>query len=246
MPASRSRPRRKRAVAKPSRGARSGARKARVLRGEALAAHALEIQRRLLAAYPAAECELHHANALQLAVATILSAQCTDKRVNLVTPAVFARYPDAASLAAAEPAELEEIIRSTGFYRNKTRNIIGMAKAIVERHGGQVPRTMPELVGLPGIGRKTANVVLGNAFDIPGIVVDTHCGRVSQRLGLTTAKDPVKIEFDLMDLVPQERWTRFSLQLIWHGRAICTARSPQCPGCPLLPFCDYGQKAMGQ
>jgi endonuclease-3 len=238
MPASRSRPRRKRAVAKPSRGARSGARKARVLRGAALAAHALEIQRRLLAAYPAAECELHHANALQLAVATILSAQCTDKRVNLVTPAVFARYPDAASLAAAEPAELEEIIRSTGFYRNKTRNIIGMAKAIVERHGGQVPRTMPELVGLPGIGRKTANVILGNAFGLnEGIVVDTHVARLSKRLGLTRQSDPVKIETALMPLFRRDTWTMLSHLVIWHGRRVCDAKKPRCDVCELRDIC---------
>ncbi len=209
-----------------------------MLRGEALAAHALEIQRRLLAAYPAAECELHHANALQLAVATILSAQCTDKRVNLVTPAVFARYPDAASLAAAEPAELEEIIRSTGFYRNKTRNIIGMAKAIVERHGGQVPRTMPELVGLPGIGRKTANVILGNAFGLnEGIVVDTHVARLSKRLGLTRQSDPVKIETALMPLFRRDTWTMLSHLVIWHGRRVCDAKKPRCDVCELRDIC---------
>ena len=238
MPASRSRSRPKRSAAKPSRGARSGGWKARVLKGDALAAHALEIQRRLLAAYPAAECELRHANALQLAVATILSAQCTDKRVNLVTPAVFARYPDAASLAAAEPAELEEIIRSTGFYRNKTKSIIGMAKAILERHGGQVPRTMPELVGLPGIGRKTANVILGNAFGLnEGIVVDTHVARLSKRLGLTRQSDPVKIETALMPLFPRDRWTMLAHLLIWHGRRVCDAKNPRCDVCELRDIC---------
>ena len=139
---------------------------------------------------------------------------------------------------------MEQAIYQTGFYHNKAKSLKGLGQALAEKHGGQVPASLEELVKLPGIGRKTANVVLGNAFGIPGIVVDTHCGRVSQRLGLTAAKDPVKIEFDLMGLVPQERWTRFSLQLIWHGRAICTAKNPKCPDCPLLPYCDYGQKAM--
>ncbi|MGO9176241.1 MAG: endonuclease III [Desulfobaccales bacterium] len=194
--------------------------------------------------YPRVHVTLDYRNPLELLVATILSAQCTDERVNRVTPAIFAKYPSAADYARAPLEELERDIYQTGFYHNKTRSLKGLGQALVEQHRGQVPASLEELVKLPGIGRKTANVILGNAFGIPGIVVDTHCGRVSQRLGLTRAKDPVKIEFDLMPLVPKERWTRFSLQLIWHGRAICTARDPQCPRCPLLPYCDYGQKAV--
>jgi len=194
--------------------------------------------------YPRVHVTLDYRNPLELLVATILSAQCTDERVNRVTPAIFAKYPSAADYARAPLEELERDIYQTGFYHNKARSLKGLGQALVEQHRGQVPASLEELVKLPGIGRKTANVILGNAFGIPGIVVDTHCGRVSQRLGLTRAKDPVKIEFDLMPLVPKERWTRFSLQLIWHGRAICTARGPQCPRCPLLPYCDYGQKAV--
>jgi len=194
--------------------------------------------------YPDVHVTLDFTNPLDLLVATILSAQCTDERVNKVTPALFKNYPDAAAYAQAPLAELEQAIYQTGFYHNKAKSLKALGQALVEKHGSQVPASLKELVKLPGIGRKTANVILGNAFGIPGLVVDTHCGRVCQRLGLTTAKDPVKIEFDLMDLVPQERWTRFSLQLIWHGRAICTARNPRCPECPLLPHCDYGQKAV--
>jgi len=193
--------------------------------------------------YPNAHVTLDFTNPLELLVATILSAQCTDERVNKVTPAVFRKYPSASAYAGAPLPELEQDIYQTGFFRNKAKNIKALGQALVEKYGGQVPRTLKELVQLPGIGRKTANVVLGNAFGIPGITVDTHCGRVSQRLGLTTAQDPVKIEFELMPLVPEERWTRFSLQLIWHGRAVCIARNPQCPACPLLPYCDYGQMA---
>ncbi len=194
--------------------------------------------------YSQVHVTLDYRNPLELLVATILSAQCTDARVNRVTPVLFAKYPSAADYARAPLEELERDIYQTGFYHNKARSLKGLGQALVEQHRGQVPASLEELVKLPGIGRKTANVILGNAFGIPGIVVDTHCGRVSQRLGLTRAKDPVKIEFDLMDLVPKERWTRFSLQLIWHGRAICTARNPQCPRCPLLPYCDYGQEAV--
>jgi len=194
--------------------------------------------------YPRVHVTLDFRNPLELLVATILSAQCTDERVNRVTPAIFAKYPSAADYARAPLEELERDIYQTGFYHNKARSLKALGQALVEQHRGQVPASLEELVKLPGIGRKTANVILGNAFGIPGIVVDTHCGRVSQRLGLTRAKDPVKIEFDLMPLVPKERWTRFSLQLIWHGRAICTARDPQCPRCPLLPYCDYGQQAV--
>ncbi|MBM4286308.1 MAG: endonuclease III [Deltaproteobacteria bacterium] len=195
--------------------------------------------------YPRAHCTLDFTNALQLLVATVLSAQCTDVRVNQVTPALFRQYPDAAAFARASLPELEEAVRPTGFFRNKAKSIKAICQALAAHHGGEVPASLDELVQLPGIGRKTANVILGNAFGIPGIVVDTHLGRVSQRLGLTSQRDPVKIEFDLMPLVPRERWTDFSHQMIWHGREICTARKPNCPACPLLPYCDFGQQARG-
>ena len=196
--------------------------------------------------YPGAATPLRHANPLQLLVATILSAQCTDERVNQVTPALFARFPDAPSLAAAERAELEELIRSTGFYRNKAKAIQAMSAEIVERHGGDVPRTMEELTALPGVGRKTANVLLGSAFGIPGIVVDTHVQRLACRLGLTRERDPVKIEFALQPLIPRERWSHFSLWLIFHGRRICVARKPRCSICPLLPHCPRSGVASSQ
>jgi endonuclease-3 len=196
--------------------------------------------------YRQAHVTLDFTNPLELLVATILSAQCTDERVNKVTPTLFKKYSSAAAYARAPLAELEQDIYQTGFYHNKAKSLKALCQALVENYDGQVPASLEELVQLPGIGRKTANVVLGNAFGIPGIVVDTHCGRVSQRLGLTKAKNPAKIEVDLMALVPKERWTKFSLQLIWHGRAICTAKSPQCPSCPLLPYCDYGRQAVGK
>jgi endonuclease-3 len=193
--------------------------------------------------YPEAHCTLDFANPLELLVATVLSAQCTDVKVNQVTPAVFKKYPTAAAYAAAPLAELEEAFHPTGFFRQKAKSVQGICQALVQQFDGQVPPSLEALVKLPGIGRKTANVILGNAFGIPGITVDTHLGRVSQRLGLTLSKDPVKIEFDLMPLVPQARWTTFSHQIIWHGRRVCTAQKPQCPVCPLLPYCDYGQDA---
>lgn len=190
--------------------------------------------------HPQAKCTLDHQDPWQLLVATILSAQCTDQRVNQVTPALFARYPDPAAMAQAQPAELEELIRSTGFYRNKAKSILGAARALVEGHGGKVPASLEEMVKLPGVGRKTANVVLGDAFGIPGITVDTHVGRVAKRLEFTSQDDPVKVEFDLMALVPQERWTLFSHQVILHGRTLCQARKPRCPECLLLPHCPHG------
>jgi len=196
--------------------------------------------------YAEVHVTLDFRNPLELLVATVLSAQCTDARVNQVTPALFKKYPNAAHYAQASLAELEQDIHATGFFHQKAKSLKAMCQVLVAQYGGEVPPNLEQLVKLPGIGRKTANVILGNAFGIPGIVVDTHCGRVAQRLGLTRQKDPVKIEFDLMGLVPQERWTRFSLQLIWHGRAICTARNPRCPACPLLPYCDYGQAAVGK
>ena len=195
--------------------------------------------------YPEAHVTLDFANPLEMLVATVLSAQCTDVRVNQVTPALFAKYPTAQDYADAPLEELEEMIRSTGFFRNKAKSIKAWCQQLVKNYGGQVPPSLDDLVKLPGIGRKTANVVLGNAFGIPGIFVDTHLGRVSQRLGLTKEKDPVKIEFDLMPLIPKQRWVKFSHQMIWHGRQICAARNPKCPQCPLLPYCDFGQKTQG-
>ena len=195
--------------------------------------------------YPQARCTLNFTNPLELLVATVLSAQCTDERVNQITPSLFKKYPSAGHYAAAPQEDLEQDIFASGFYKQKARSLKGICRALVERHGGQVPGDLEELVKLPGIGRKTANVILGNAFGTPGIVVDTHVGRVAQRLGLTRQKDPVKIEFDLMALVPRERWTRFSHELIFHGREICTAKSPRCPECALLPHCDYGRARQG-
>jgi endonuclease-3 len=213
-------------------------RRPKLFRGAALQAHAAEIERRLRLEYPDAHCELDHENPLQLAVATILSAQCTDKRVNMVTPALFERYPDARALASAAPGELEELIKSTGFFRNKAKSIIGMATALVERHGDRVPDTMDELLALPGIGRKTANVILGNAFGInEGIVVDTHVARLSARFGFTNATDPVKIEQALMPLFPRPSWTMLSHLMIWHGRRVCEAKKPRCSECVLRDIC---------
>lgn len=193
-------------------------------------------------AWPDAHCELDHDNAYQLLVATILSAQCTDARVNMVTPALFARFPDAHALADADPAVVEEMIRSTGFFRNKTKSLLGMARALVERHGGEVPRTMEELRVLPGVGRKTANVILGNAFGInEGVTVDTHVMRLSRLLGLTRHDDPLRIEQDLMLLFPRKDWALLSHLLIFHGRRICIARRPRCGKCVLVRLCPSAQ-----
>jgi endonuclease-3 len=199
---------------------------------------ARDLLARLPKIYPDAHCELVHANPLELLVATILSAQCTDKRVNLTTPALFQRCRTAADYAAIPQDELEALIRPTGFYRNKAKNLRAMGQALVERHGGRVPSTLEELAALPGAGRKTANVVLGNAFSKnEGVVVDTHVGRLSQRLGLTKFSDPVRIERDLMKLFPRESWTDFSHWLIFHGRRRCAARKPDCPNCELRDIC---------
>jgi endonuclease-3 len=215
-----------------------GKRGPRVLDATALAAHAAAVWDGLAALYPDAHCELDFQDAWQLVVATILSAQCTDKRVNIVTPALFTRWPGPAQLAAARQEEVEDVIRSTGFFRNKARNLIAMANAVVDRHGGQVPSGMDDLVRLPGVGRKTANVVLGNALGANvGVVVDTHVQRLSARLGLTTETDPEKIERVLMGLFAQERWTLLSHLLIWHGRRICDARRPRCGVCALVAIC---------
>ena len=207
-------------------------------RGPALRAHAALVLDRLLERYPDAHCALDFTNAYQLLCATILSAQCTDKRVNLVTPALFARYPDARSLAAARQEDVEELIRTTGFFRNKAKSLIGMATAVVEHHGGDIPGDMDSLVVLPGVGRKTANVILGNAFGRnDGIVVDTHVTRLSNRLALANGTDAVKLERALLPLFPQERWTMLSHLLIEHGRQVCDARKPRCGDCLLADVC---------
>ncbi|MBA2626459.1 MAG: endonuclease III [Gemmatimonadales bacterium] len=208
-------------------------------RGKAAkAAKTTDIIRRLRREYPDAHCALDHTNAFELLCATILSAQCTDARVNLVTPSLFARYPSPYELARARPAELEALIRPTGFFRNKTKSLTGMAQALVADHAGEVPRSMEELQVLPGVGRKTANVILGNAYGInAGITVDTHVGRLSRRLGVSKHDDPVKVEQDLMPLVPQPEWALVSHLLIFHGRRICTARHPKCGECVLADVC---------
>ena len=205
---------------------------------KALGAYALEVLARLKREYPDARTELDYETPLQLVIATILSAQCTDKRVNMVTALLFRTFPTAAALADAPSEKLEEIIKSTGFFRNKTKSLIGLGKALVERHGGQVPDSMDALVNLPGVGRKTANVILGNAFGKnEGIVVDTHVARLSQRLGLTRETDPVKIEQDLVKLFPPEDWTLLAHLLIFHGRRVCVARTPKCEICVLNDIC---------
>lgn len=197
---------------------------------------------RLSAEYPDAHCELDHRNAFELLCATILSAQCTDVRVNMVTPSLFTRYPDAAALADAKLEDVEAIVRSTGFFRAKAKNLVAMALSLVRDWGGDVPRSIPELTALAGVGRKTANVILGNAFNInDGIVVDTHVQRLSRRLGLTREPDPIGIEQELMPLFPRESWALLSHLLIWHGRRRCFARSPDCPACLLRDVCPSAE-----
>jgi len=210
----------------------------RLIAKEAMGAYALDVFSRLKQAYPDAHCELDHQTPLELLIATILSAQCTDKRVNMVTPLLFRSFPTAAALADAQQDQLEEMIKSTGFFRNKAKSLIGLGKALVERHDGEVPDSMEALVKLPGVGRKTANVILGNAFrKNEGVVVDTHVGRLSARLGLTKQTDPVKIEEDLMLLFPSEDWAMLAHVLIFHGRRVCFAKSPQCAVCTLSEIC---------
>jgi endonuclease III len=205
---------------------------------QARAARAAEIYDLLSEEYPDAHCELDFKNPFQLAVATILSAQTTDERVNMVTPVLFARYPNARALASAAQEDVEEIIRSTGFFRNKAKSIIGFARGIMGEHGGEVPSTLEELSALPGVGRKTANVILGNAFQIAeGVVVDTHVTRLATLLRLTRAETPEKIEQDLVALFPRERWTMLSHLLIWHGRRVCIARRPKCEACAVSHLC---------
>ena len=192
---------------------------------------------RLVDEYPDAVCELDHRNAFELLAATILSAQTTDARVNVVTPTLFARYPDAHELAAADPADIEELIRSTGFFQMKTKSLIGMAQALVDRFGGEVPTDLADLVTLPGVGRKTGNVVRSVAFGLPGLPVDTHVGRVTRRLGLTAQEDPVKVETELCGYLPAQEWGSFSLRVILHGRRVCDAKRPQCQRCVLEDLC---------
>lgn len=235
------------AGSKKSRSA-AGSGKARIPRSRkpesrlALVRRARRINRVLAETYPDAHCELDFENPFQLLVATILSAQTTDKRVNMVTPTLFAKYPTPADLAVADPADVEQIIASTGFYRAKTKSIIGMAQALCERFDCEVPGRMEDLVTLPGVGRKTANVVLGNAFGVPGITVDTHFQRLARRFGWTTQTDPDKIEAEVGELIPKSEWTMLSHRLIWHGRRCCHSRRPACGACPVAPLCpSYGE-----
>jgi len=204
-----------------------------------------QINRILKAAYPEVKTQLHYRNPFELLVATILSAQCTDNQVNAVTTPLFQKLPSPADFAAASLDEIEALIRSTGFFHNKAKNIQKCSRRLVEKYNGKVPDRMDELVTLPGVGRKTANVVLGAAFGIPGIVVDTHVGRISKRLGLTEHSDPVKVEVDLMKLIPRNDWCDFSLRLILFGRETCKSRKPRCPGCPLNSLCPYPDKTVG-
>jgi endonuclease-3 len=203
-----------------------------------------KILRILSNTYPDVKTALDHRTPLEMLIATILSAQCTDTRVNKVTKILFEKLQTAKDFAEVPIEDLEEMIRPTGFYRNKAKSIKACCTALIDKHGGHVPDTLETLVQLPGVGRKTANVVLGSAFGIPGIVVDTHVKRVSRRIGLTEESDPVKIEFDLMHLIPKTDWINFSHQMIWHGRKLCPARKPKCPECPLNKLCDYPDKTM--
>jgi len=224
----------------PGQAGRTKASAAQTPRGRppvSLVRRARRTNRRLAEVYPDARCELDFTTPLELLVATVLSAQCTDKRVNQVTPALFARFPDAQAYAQADPDELEEMIRPTGFFRPKARSLSGIGVALVERHDGQVPSTLAELVALPGVGRKTANVVLGDAFGVPGITVDTHVGRLVRRWGWTTSEDPVAVEREIADLVERPEWTVLSHRVIFHGRRVCFARRPACGACPIADLC---------
>jgi endonuclease-3 len=208
----------------------------------ALTRRARRINRELADYYPSAHCELDFTSPLELSVATILSAQCTDKRVNETTPALFAKYRTAADYAGADREDVEKLIKSTGFFRNKTTSLIKLGQALVERYDGEVPDRLVDLVTLPGFGRKTANVVLGNAFDVPGLTVDTHFGRLARRWQWLTETDPVKVEAVVADLIPKKEWTIFSHRAIWHGRRICHSRKPACGACPIASLCPaYGE-----
>ncbi len=200
------------------------------------------VAERLADEYPEIVIPLDHGSPFQLLAAVILSAQCTDARVNQVTPKLFARFPDAAAMAVADPQEVERLIYATGFFRAKARSLIGMANAVVDRFGGELPGTMRELVSLPGVGRKTANVLLGHWFGVPGVVVDTHVGRLARRLGLTEHTDPVKVEHDLMAVWPRHQWSDTTMRLIYHGRAVCVARRPRCERCVLADFCPAAKR----
>jgi endonuclease-3 len=248
MPAKKSTPKKPAPKAAPTRAAAKAAAKRAPAQepagkrskesADALKARSSAIVAQLAKDYGDAECALHHKNAFQLLVATILSAQCTDERVNMVTPALFKQFPTPAAFAEAPIEQIEKAIQSTGFFRNKAKSIKACSQALVDKHKGQVPRTLEEMVELAGVGRKTANVVLGVAFGLPtGVVVDTHVGRLSRRLGLTANGDPVKVEGDLMALLPQDEWIAFSHRLIHHGRQICQARKPKCDACHLSPLC---------
>ncbi len=200
---------------------------------------AKEISAILYNTYPEATCSLDYKEPLQLVISTILAAQCTDLRVNIVTKDLFKKYTSVYDYANANPEELEQDIKSTGFYRNKAKNIIGCCKKLIKDFGGKVPNNMEDLLSLPGVGRKTANVVLGNIFGVPGVIVDTHCKRLSNRMGFSNKEDPEKIEYDLMAILPEKDWTTFSNCLVYHGRAICDARKPKCGQCPIAQYCDF-------
>lgn len=204
-----------------------------------LKSRAKEVSKILYESYPEATCSLDYKEPLELLIATMLAAQCTDERVNIVTKELFKKYQSVYDYANANPEELEQDIKSTGFYRNKTKNIIGCCKKLIKDFGGRVPDNMEDLLSLPGVGRKTANVVLGNIFGVPGVIVDTHCKRLSNRIGFTDKEDPEKIEFDLMKVLEKEDWTPFSNSLVYHGRAICDARKPKCEQCPVAQYCDF-------
>lgn len=204
-----------------------------------LKSRAKKISSILYKTYPEATCSLDYTNPLELLIATILAAQCTDERVNIVTKELFKKYTSVYDYANANPEELEQDIKPTGFFRNKARNIIACCRKIIKDFDGNVPGTMEELLTLPGVGRKTANVILGNVFNVPGVIVDTHCKRLSNRIGLTDKEDPEKIEYDLMEILPQKDWTIFSNSLVYHGRAICDARKPECGKCPIAQYCDF-------
>jgi len=205
---------------------------------------AIKIMEELDKLYPDAGCSLNYETPLQLLIATQLAAQCTDERVNIVTKDLFKKYKTAEDFANADLKTLEDEIRSTGFFRNKAKNIKECCRIIVEKYNGEVPDSMEKLLTLPGVGRKTANVILGNVYNTPGIVVDTHAKRLSNRLGLTGEQDPTRIEFDLMKIIPKEKWSKFSNQLVFHGRAVCSARKPNCDDCSVKPYCVYGQKKL--
>jgi endonuclease III len=209
-------------------------------------ARAKKVFERLIAEYPDAKCSLDHKTPLQLLVATILSAQCTDARVNMVTPALFKRFKKPQDYVEAPVSEVEDYIKTCGFYRNKAKNIVAACQAMLAEHGGKVPRTLDELVKLPGVGRKTANVILGTIYDTPGVVVDTHCGRIARRLGFTTQTDPVKVEHELMKIWEKKNWSIFSHLMVYHGRATCDARAPKCSRCVVRNLCPFPESREGK